>query len=94
MELRRRYCNHAFKILKLVLISLIASPLTWLIMNTWLRDFAYRINISWWVLLSPEQQLLIALLTVSFQAISCADKSGEEFENGISEQICCWDEWD
>ena len=60
--------------LKLVLISiLIASPLTWLIMNTWLRDFAYRINISWWVfVIAGTTALLIALLTVSFQAIKAA----------------------
>ena len=35
---------------KLVLISiLIATPVAWYFMNNWLQDFAYRINISWWV---------------------------------------------
>lgn len=60
--------------LKLVLISiLIASPLTWFIMNLWLRDFAYRINISWWIFIAAGlTALLIALLTVSFQAIKAA----------------------
>jgi len=60
--------------LKLVCISiLIASPITWIIMNTWLKDFAYRIQISWWIfVVAGVSALLIALLTVSFQAIKAA----------------------
>jgi putative ABC transport system permease protein len=60
--------------LKLVLISiLIATPLAWFTMDTWLRNFAYRIDISWWVfVLAGLAALLIALLTVSFQAIKAA----------------------
>jgi putative ABC transport system permease protein len=42
-------------------------------MNKWLQDFAYRINISWWVfVLAGGLALLIALLTVSSQAIKAA----------------------
>ena len=60
--------------LKLVLIaSLIAFPAAWWAMNKWLQSFAYRINISWWVfVVAGISALLIALLTVSFQAIKAA----------------------
>jgi len=52
---------------------LIASPLAWLAMRNWLQDFAYRIQISWWVfILSGAVALLIALLTVSLQSIKAA----------------------
>jgi len=57
--------------LKLVLIaSLIAFPVAWWAMNKWLQNFAYRINIDWWIfLVSGVIVILIALITVSFQAI-------------------------
>jgi putative ABC transport system permease protein len=60
--------------IKLVLIaSLIAFPAAWWAMNKWLQSFAYRINISWWVfVIAGFTALLIALVTVSFQAIKAA----------------------
>ena len=60
--------------LKLVLIaSLIAFPVAWWAMNKWLQSFAYRISISWWIfLVAGFGALLIALITVSFQAIKAA----------------------
>ena len=60
--------------LKLVLIaSLIAFPVAWWTMNKWLQSFAYRINISWWVfVVAGLAALLIALITVSSQAIKAA----------------------
>lgn len=60
--------------LKLVLLSIVlVSPLTWLIMNSWLRDFPYRIHIQWWIFaLAGFVSLMIALITVSFQAIKAA----------------------
>ena len=60
--------------LKLVLISsLIAFPAAWWGMNKWLQNFAYRIDISWWVFAAAGlAALAIALLTVSFQAIKAA----------------------
>jgi putative ABC transport system permease protein len=60
--------------IKLVLIaSLIAFPVAWWAMNKWLQSFAYRINISWWVfVVAGISALLIALITVSFQAIKAA----------------------
>jgi putative ABC transport system permease protein len=59
---------------RLVLIAtLIASPLAWYIMQRWLQDFAYRITISGWVFAGAGMAtLLIALFTVSFQAIKAA----------------------
>lgn len=60
--------------LKLVLIaSFIATPIAWWAMSTWLKDFAYRVNIHWWVFfIAGLAAVLIALLTVSFHAIKAA----------------------
>jgi putative ABC transport system permease protein len=60
--------------LKLVCISfLIAAPLAWYFMHGWLKDFAYRININWWIfLIAGVTAVLIALFTISFQAIKAA----------------------
>nr|WP_315402110.1 ABC transporter permease [uncultured Sphingobacterium sp.] len=60
---------------KLVLIAiLIASPIAWWIMNKWLQDFSYRIEIQWWVFaLSGIAALTIAIITVSTQAIKAAN---------------------
>jgi len=60
--------------LVLVLIaSLIAFPIAWWAMNSWLKDFPYRVSISWWVFgIAIIAALAIALLTVSFQAIKAA----------------------
>ncbi|HKZ64863.1 MAG TPA: ABC transporter permease [Chitinophagaceae bacterium] len=59
---------------KLIAISVvIASPIAWYFMNEWLQDFAYRTRISWWIFgLAGILALIIALLTVSFQAIKAA----------------------
>ena len=60
--------------MKLVAISfVIAAPIAWYFMHKWLQDFAYRINISWWIFVAAGlAALLIALVTVSFQAIRAA----------------------
>ena len=60
--------------LVLVIISfLIAIPLAWYGMSKWLQDYSYRINISWGIfLIAGLLALLIALFTVSFQAIKAA----------------------
>src|SRR5450432_4398658 len=60
--------------LKLVLIaSVIAFPIAWYAMAHWLQDFAYRIDIQWWVfVLSAILALIVALGTVSFHAIRAA----------------------
>jgi putative ABC transport system permease protein len=60
--------------LKLVAIAiLIASPIAWYGMNRWLQDFAYKIDLEWWVFaLAGLLAIGIALLTVSFQSIKTA----------------------
>ncbi|MEZ2335740.1 FtsX-like permease family protein [Mucilaginibacter sp. RCC_168] len=60
--------------LRPVLISfLIASPIAWYLMNKWLQDFAYRINIQWWVfVLAGVTAIGFALLTISSHAIKTA----------------------
>jgi putative ABC transport system permease protein len=57
----------------LLLALLIASPLAWYFMNKWLQNFAYRISIGWWVfIIAGSLALLIAFITISFQAIKAA----------------------
>ena len=60
--------------LRLVIISLVvASPAAWCVMNNWLQDFAYRIEIGWWMFaLAGLIAVIIATATVSFQAIKAA----------------------
>ena len=60
--------------LKLVLLAfLIAGPLGWLAMRSWLGNFAYRVELSWWIFaLAGVGIALIALLTLSYQAVRTA----------------------
>ncbi|WP_232541091.1 ABC transporter permease [Spirosoma endbachense] len=60
--------------IKLVIIAIvIAVPIAWYSMRLWLQDFAYRVDIQWWIFaLSGLLALAIALLTVSFQSIKAA----------------------
>ncbi|UHG92154.1 ABC transporter permease [Spirosoma oryzicola] len=60
--------------LKLVLIAIVlASPIAWWAMTQWLADFAYKVNLEWWVFaLAGTVAVSIALLTVSFQSIKAA----------------------
>jgi putative ABC transport system permease protein len=59
---------------KLVAIAMvIAWPIAWWAMSKWLQDFAYRVTISWWIFIAAgATALLIALATISFQAIKSA----------------------
>ncbi len=51
----------------------IASPIAWYIMQKWLQDFAYRIEIQWWMFaLAGIAAIAIVLLTISFQAVKAA----------------------
>ena len=53
--------------------NVIALPVAYYFMNKWLQDFAYRMNINWWIFaLAGGIVLVIALATVSFQAIKAA----------------------
>ena len=60
--------------LNLVFIAIvIASPIAWYAMSQWLKDFAYKIDIEWWVFaLAGILAIGIALLTVSFQSVRAA----------------------
>jgi putative ABC transport system permease protein len=60
--------------LKLVFAALIlAVPIAWYFMNRWLEDFAYRINIQWWIfIVAAVIAVVIAFITISFQAIKAA----------------------
>ena len=60
--------------IRLVIIAfIIAAPLAWWAMNKWLEDFAYRTTLSWWVFaVSGALMIVIALITLSIQAIRSA----------------------
>lgn len=60
--------------LKLVILAvIIASPIAWYVMNEWLQDYPYRINIHWWTFAAAgSAAIAIALFTVSFQAVKAA----------------------
>jgi putative ABC transport system permease protein len=60
--------------IKLVVIAfVIASPVAWFVMHNWLQDFAYRTTISWWIFFGAGLlAVMIALFTISFQAIRAA----------------------
>ena len=59
---------------RLVIIAYVfAAPIAWLAMNSWLQDFVYRINMSWWIFaVAIFIAMFIALATISFQAIKAA----------------------
>ena len=60
--------------MKLIAISsLIAFPIAWYAMHSWLQNYAYHITISWWVFVAAgASSILIALITISFQTIRAA----------------------
>jgi putative ABC transport system permease protein len=56
-----------------VVSNVIAWPVAYYFMNKWLQDFAYRIHITWWMFfLAGGSALVIALLTIGWQAIRAA----------------------
>lgn len=60
----------------IVLANIIAWPLAWLMMNKWLQDFAYKVNIGWLVfVLSGFVTLMVAIITFIVQTVrtACAD---------------------
>lgn len=60
--------------LKLVLVAIaLAAPVAWYGMNLWLQDFAYRIELQWWMFVGAGVlALLIAFLTVGYQSVRAA----------------------
>jgi putative ABC transport system permease protein len=61
-------------LVKVVIIAMVvAVPFSWLAMNKWLEDFAYRIHLAWWIfLVAGIISLLVAAITLGFQAIKAA----------------------
>ncbi len=59
---------------RLVIIAIfIASPIAWWAMTAWLNNYAYKIDISWWMfMLAGGLVILITTLTISFQAVKAA----------------------
>ena len=60
--------------LKLIIVAfVIAAPLGWFAMHSWLQDFAYRIDLSWWIfILAGISSVMIALFTLSYEAFKAA----------------------
>jgi putative ABC transport system permease protein len=60
--------------LKLVAIAIaVASPIAWYFMNQWLAEFAYRINMEWWMfVVAGVVAVAIAFLTIGFQSVKAA----------------------
>ena len=64
----------SIEFIKLVVIAfVISAPISWYLMHGWLEDFAYKIDIKWWMfVVAGLGSMVIALITVSFQAIKAA----------------------
>ncbi|HEX8279510.1 MAG TPA: FtsX-like permease family protein, partial [Segetibacter sp.] len=64
----------SIEFLRLVFVSIIlAAPVAWWAMDQWLQDYTYRVQIQWWVFaMAGIVSILIAVITVSFQAIKAA----------------------
>lgn len=66
-------------ILLVITSFVIAGPIAWYSMHKWLQNFAYRINMSWWVFaLAGVMVLVLTMLTVGFQSYRAADKNPVE----------------
>ncbi|MEM1002481.1 MAG: FtsX-like permease family protein, partial [Bacteroidota bacterium] len=60
----------------IIIAAIISSPLTWYYINTWLQNFAYRIEIHWWVFIVTIVVTLLAVgLTIGLQTIKAAIKN-------------------
>ena len=61
--------------IRLIFISILISlPIAWFSMQKWLQNFAYRVNIHWWILvIAGFLALLIAFITISFQSVKAAN---------------------
>jgi len=60
-------------LLMVIIAMVIASPIAWYMSYKWLQDFAYRINIHWWIFIAAGAvSLIVAAITVSAQAIKAA----------------------
>ncbi|MEA3477000.1 MAG: FtsX-like permease family protein, partial [Bacteroidota bacterium] len=62
---------------KLVILAVVIGvPVSWYFLNNWLEDYAYRTSLSWWIFGLPALfSILVAIITVSFQALKAANKN-------------------
>jgi putative ABC transport system permease protein len=57
----------------IIVLALVAFPVAWWAMHSWLQSYSYRIDISWWVfIIAGALAVFIALITISFQSIKAA----------------------
>ncbi len=67
--------THEF-VLLVIVANLVAWPAAWFVMNKWLQNFAYRIDLEWWAFgLAGGLALIIALATISAQAFRAASSN-------------------
>jgi ABC-type antimicrobial peptide transport system permease subunit len=67
----RRFSNDFIKLVLLALV--VAIPLSWLAMTSWLEDFAYSVELSWWIfILAGITAIALTFVTISVQAIMTA----------------------
>ena len=60
-------------VILIAIAFVIATPIAWYFMHHWLQDYAYRINVSWWLFAAAgTAAIVIALATISFQAVKAA----------------------
>jgi hypothetical protein len=71
-----RYIVYLFSKKFTILIAIafvVATPIAWYYMHNWLQDYVYRIDPSWWIFLAGGiAAIVIAIVTISFQAIKAA----------------------
>ena len=64
---------------RVLLANLLAWPVAWYAMSKWLENFAFRVDLSWWIfVLSGLMALLLALLTVGYQSFKAANMNPAE----------------
>ncbi len=60
-------------VIQILIAAVIAFPLAWLMLNRWMRDFEYRIDIPFWVFVfAAVAVMVVGLVTVSFQSVKAA----------------------
>jgi putative ABC transport system permease protein len=56
-----------------LIAAFIALPIAWISVHKWLEDYAYRVNVSWWIFLASVLiAIVIAFITISFRALKAA----------------------
>ena len=70
-NVRRKFVNLFIKLVFIAIV--IATPVAWYAMYTWLQDFAYKTDLNWTIfLIAGLLSISIAVITISFQSIRAA----------------------